>query len=121
MENKKPIDKQTSGLGVSKNNLDIEHDCAICSKEFKLEENLRKHIKLNHYFPCRFCSKTFSEIRFLESHSSSTCIGYSNPSILSKLVCRNCRTKITADDLKVHFLTCQAHTGEMGFQTTMGK
>ena len=76
MENKKPIDKQTSELGVSKNNLDIEHDCAICSKEFKLEESLRKHIKLFHYFPCRFCSKIFSEIRFLESHSSSTCIGY---------------------------------------------
>ena len=35
--------------------------------------------------------------------------------------CSNCKTKITADDFMNHILTCQAHTREMGFQTTMGK
>ena len=26
------------------------------------------HIKMHHHFPCRFCSKTFLGIKFLESH-----------------------------------------------------
>ena len=46
---------------------------------------------------------------------------HSNPSISSGVLCSNCKTKITADDFKVHFMTCQAHTGEMGLQTTTGK
>ena len=49
-------------------NLDLEHDCALCTEEFKSEEDLRMHIKMLHHFPCRFCSKTFSGIKFLESH-----------------------------------------------------
>ena len=49
-------------------NLDLEHDCALCTEEFKSEEDLRMHIKMHHHFPCRFCSKTFLGIKFLESH-----------------------------------------------------
>ena len=40
---------------------------------------------------------------------------------LGEVFCSNCRTKIRIDDLKVHFHNCRAQTGEMGFQTTMGK
>ena len=40
---------------------------------------------------------------------------------LGEVFCSNCRTKIRIDDLEVHFHNCRAQTGEMGFQTTMGK
>ena len=48
-------------------------------------------------------------------------LGESSSSHSNSSICSNCNTKITADDFMNHILTCQAHTGEMGFQTIMGK
>ena len=60
--------------------------------------------------------KTIDKQTSGESSSS-----HSNPSISSGVLCSNCKTKITADDFMGHVLTCQAHIGEIGIQTTMGK
>ena len=43
-QNEKESDKIVTGLpdkSLVKGTLDLEHDCAICSKEFASEENLR--------------------------------------------------------------------------------
>ena len=62
--------------------------------------------------------KTFDEQTSGLGEQSSS---HSNPSTSSGTLCRNCKTKITANDYMNHILTCPAHTGEMDFQTTLGK
>ena len=54
----------------------------------------------------------------LGGSSSSSSTGYPKP---PRVHCPFCNGKFKVNDLKDHYFTCQAHTIEMDFQTTMGK
>ena len=72
-KNNKNFILKTNNISKPQPVVDLEHDCAICSEVFTLEENLRKHVKLYPHFQCRFCSQTFSEQTFLDSHMETVC------------------------------------------------
>ena len=81
IEKDKKFILETKNISKPQPVVDLEHDCAICSKVFTLEENLRKHVKLYHHFQCRFFSQTFSEQTFLGLHMKTVCI-YVNQKII---------------------------------------
>ena len=58
-------------------NLVLEHECAICFKEFTSEGNLLEHIKLYHpihekLVKCQVCDHQFEDQNTLKKHFEST-------------------------------------------------
>ena len=58
-------------------NFVLEHECAICFKEFTSEGNLLEHIKLYHpihekLFNCQVCDHQFEDQNTLKKHCEST-------------------------------------------------
>ena len=113
IEKEEIVNKESEKMtGMPKNlvndNLDLEYDCAICSKQFKLEENLRRHIKMYHHFPCRFCSKTFSEKKFLDSHLK-VCIEKikNGENIKQKTDCENQIPELKRNSAKIYHFECK--------------
>lgn len=78
--------------------------CKYCQKSFKFKYQLQRHMRLHNVYQCGGCSRTFSELQSMMTHSKKH-------TGEKEFECRECRAKFTRKaDLKRHGLV---HVGNI--------